>query len=135
MSTKEFLAKYGREFGILLGLIGLCLTLSILTPYFLTVSNLVNIAQQISIIAIIAAGMTFVIITAGIDLSVGSVLAFSGIVLASALQVGASVPVAIMVGLVVGLLTGSVNGQRQAQPDETQQNSEFATMFGQKLLS
>ena len=54
--------------------------------------------------------MTFVIITAGIDLSVGSVLAFSGIVLASALQVGASFPVAILVGLFVGLLTGSVNG-------------------------
>ncbi len=79
MSTKELLTHYGRQFGTLLGLIGLCLVLSILTPYFLTISNLLNVAQQISIIAIIAAGMTFVIITAGIDLSVGSILAFSGI--------------------------------------------------------
>ncbi len=110
MSTKELLTHYGRQFGTLLGLIGLCLVLSILTPYFLTISNLLNVAQQISIIAIIASGMTFVIITAGIDLSVGSILAFSGMVLASALQAGLSVPLAFLVGLVVGLLSGSVNG-------------------------
>ncbi len=76
MSTKELFAHYGRQFGTLIGLIGLCLVLWILTPYFLTVSNLLNVAQQISIIAIIAVGMTFVIITAGIDLSVGSVWPF-----------------------------------------------------------
>ena len=88
----------------------MALVLWALTPHFLTVSNLLNIAEQATIIAIIAVGMTFVIITAGIDLSVGSVLAFAGVVMASALQHGLPLPVALMVGLGVGLLCGLVNG-------------------------
>lgn len=99
-----------RQFGTFIGLIALCLLFWILSPYFLTVSNLLNIAQQTAIIAIISVGMTFVIITAGIDLSVGSVLAFSGVVMASVLQAGMPIPVAIVVGLGVGYLTGTVNG-------------------------
>jgi ribose/xylose/arabinose/galactoside ABC-type transport system permease subunit len=110
MAPKDFVLHYGRQFGTLLGLVGLCIVLWILTPYFLTVSNLLNVAQQTSINAIIAVGMTFVIITAGIDLSVGSVLAFSGVVLASALQSGIPMPIALLVGLLVGLLSGIVNG-------------------------
>ncbi len=110
MQTKEWLAHYGRQFGTLLGLLGLCLVLWILTPYFLTVSNLLNVAQQTAINAIIAVGMTFVIITAGIDLSVGSVLAFSGVVMASCLQADIPVVVAIAAGMGVGLLSGTMNG-------------------------
>ncbi|MBA2527546.1 MAG: ribose ABC transporter permease, partial [Pyrinomonadaceae bacterium] len=60
--------------------------------------------------AIIAVGMTFVIITAGIDLSVGSVLAFAGVVMASALHQGVPLPVALLVGLGIGLVCGLVNG-------------------------
>jgi len=82
----------------------------VLTPHFLTISNLVNIAEQATIIAIIAVGMTFVIITGGIDLSVGSVLAFSGVVMASALQHEIPLPLALLIGLGVGLLSGLVNG-------------------------
>lgn len=107
--SKAFL-HHGRQFGTLLGLVLLCLVLWILTPYFLTVSNLLNILQQTAINAIIAVGMTYVIITAGIDLSVGSILAFAGVVLASTLQAGYPVPVAILVGLGAGLLCGLVNG-------------------------
>jgi ribose/xylose/arabinose/galactoside ABC-type transport system permease subunit len=110
MAIKDWLLHYGRQFGTLLGLLGLCTVLWILTPYFLTVSNLLNIAQQTSINAIIAVGMTFVIITAGIDLSVGSVMAFAGVALASTLQSGLPLPLAIIVGLGVGLLSGLVNG-------------------------
>lgn len=110
MARKEFLLHYGRQFGTLLGLIGLIIIFWISTPYFLTISNLLNIAQQTSINAIIAVGMTFVIITAGIDLSVGSILAFSGVVLASVLKVGAPFSIAILVGFGVGLLCGVVNG-------------------------
>lgn len=110
MQTREFLLHHGRQFGTLIGLIVLCVVLWILSPFFLTVSNMLNIAQQTSINAIIAVGMTFVIITAGIDLSVGSILAFSGVVLASVLQTGVPVPIAILVGLIVGLLCGLVNG-------------------------
>ena len=110
MAVKVFLAHYGRQFGTLLGLIGLSIVLWIMTPYFLTVSNLLNVAQQTSINAIIAVGMTFVIITAGIDLSVGSLVAFSGVVLASVLQAGVPLPIAILVGLGVGLFCGMING-------------------------
>lgn len=110
MAPKDFLLHYGRQFGTLIGLLALMLVLWILTPYFFTVSNLLNVAQQTSINAIIAVGMTFVIISAGIDLSVGSIVAFSGVVLASVLHAGLPVPLAMVVGLGVGLLCGLVNG-------------------------
>jgi ribose transport system permease protein len=110
MRQREFLIHYGRQFGTLLGLIALVIVLWILTPYFLTISNLLNIAQQTAINAIIAVGMTFVIIAAGIDLSVGSILAFSGVVLASVLHTGLPMPLAIIIGLGIGLLCGLLNG-------------------------
>jgi ribose transport system permease protein len=81
-----------------------------LTPHFLTVSNLLNVTQQTSIIAIVAVGMTFVIISGGIDLSVGSIIAFSGVVLASVLQSGLPVSLGIVAGLFTGFTCGVVNG-------------------------
>ncbi|MCH8068356.1 MAG: ribose ABC transporter permease [Candidatus Marinimicrobia bacterium] len=93
-----------------MGLVFLVIILWILTPHFMTISNLLNVVQQTSINAIIAVGLTFVIITAGIDLSVGSILAFSGVVLASVLNAGMPVPIAMLTGLGVGLLCGIVNG-------------------------
>ncbi len=99
-----------RQFGTFFGLIALCLLFTILSPYFLTTSNLLNVAQQSSIIAVISVGMTFVIITAGIDLSVGSVLAFSGVVMASVLHAGLPIPLGILVGLGVGFSCGLLNG-------------------------
>jgi ribose transport system permease protein len=110
MEKRDFIMHYGRQFGTLIGLLVLSAILWALSPYFLTISNILNIAQQTSINAIIAVGMTFVIITAGIDLSVGSILAFSGVVLASALDAGLPVPVALLIGLAVGILCGFVNG-------------------------
>ncbi len=110
MKGKEFIIHNARQFGTLIGLIILCIILWILTPHFLTVSNLLNVTQQTAINAIIAVGMTFVIITVGIDLSVGSIMAFSGVVLASALNAGLPIPLAIFIGLGVGLLCGLVNG-------------------------
>ena len=107
---QNFLLHYGRQLGTFSGLLGLALVLWALTPHFLTISNLLNIAEQATIIAIIAVGMTFVIITGGIDLSVGSTLAFSGVVMASVLQSGVPVLLALMVGLGAGLLCGLVNG-------------------------
>lgn len=110
MVNKNFLLYHGRQFGTLIGLVVLCIVLWILTPYFLTVSNLLNVAQQTAINAIIAVGMTFVIISAGIDLSVGSIMAFSGVVLASVLRTGVPFTLALIVGVFVGLLCGLVNG-------------------------
>jgi ribose transport system permease protein len=88
----------------------LCVILAIATPHFLTVSNLLNVLEQTALNAIVAVGMTFVIISGGIDLSVGSVLAFAGIGLALALQSGAPVPLAIALALAMGVSCGLVNG-------------------------
>jgi ribose/xylose/arabinose/galactoside ABC-type transport system permease subunit len=99
-----------RQLGTFAGLIALCLTLWAATPHFLTVSNLLNVLEQTAINAIVAVGMTFVIISGGIDLSVGSVLALSGIALGSALQAGVPVPLAIALALAAGLACGLVNG-------------------------
>ncbi|MGB5894792.1 MAG: ribose ABC transporter permease [Ignavibacteriaceae bacterium] len=110
MILKNILIYNGRQFGTLIGLMSLMIIFFLMTPYFLTVSNLLNIAQQTSINAIMAVGMTFVIITAGIDLSVGSIMAFSGVVLASVLHADVPLPLAILVGLGIGSLCGSANG-------------------------
>ena len=110
MRYRDFLLHNARQFGTLIGLLILCIILWIMTPHFLTISNLLNITQQTSINAIIAVGMTFVIIAAGIDLSVGSIMAFAGVVLASALNAGIPLPLALLIGLGVGLLCGIVNG-------------------------
>jgi ribose transport system permease protein len=110
MKASQYISHHARQLGTLLGLVGLCLILWILTPHFLTVSNLLNVAQQTSINAIIAVGLTFVIITAGIDLSVGSIMAFAGVVLAWSLEAGVPLPLALLLGIGVGTLNGLVNG-------------------------
>jgi ribose transport system permease protein len=99
-----------RQLGTFAGLLALCMILWAATPHFLTVSNLLNVLEQTAINAIVAVGMTFVIISGGIDLSVGSILALSGIALGVALQSGAAAPLAITLALAVGLACGLVNG-------------------------
>jgi ribose/xylose/arabinose/galactoside ABC-type transport system permease subunit len=99
-----------RQFGTVIGLVVLCATLWILTPHFLTVSNLLNVAEQTSINATVAVGMTFVILSAGIDLSVGSIVALSGVVLGMALQAGYPPVLALPVSLAAGFACGVTNG-------------------------
>ena len=101
--------------GALVGLIVLCVALFIATPHFLTVNNLVNIGIQAATVAILAFGMTFVIITAGIDLSVGSVAALGAMVSAS-FFVNTSLPgwVTLILGLLTGLLAGVICGMATA---------------------
>jgi len=107
--SRELLVS-ARQFGTLIGLLALCATLWILTPHFLTLSNLLNVAEQTSINAVVAVGMTFVILSAGIDLSVGSIVALAGVVLGHALQSGQPMLVAITLSLATGLLCGLGNG-------------------------
>ena len=97
--------------GPLLGLIALCVFLSLATDSFLSVRNFLNILDQITVIGIIAAGMTFVILIAGIDLSVGSVLALSMMVLGY-LNVEAGMPmtVAITGALAAAAIAGLISG-------------------------
>lgn len=110
MSRWRGLVRHGRQVSTLLGLLALCAALWAATPYFMTVSNLLNVMEQTAINAVIAVGMTFVIVSGGIDLSVGSIVALSGVVLASALAAGVAAPLAIGVGLMVGAACGLVNG-------------------------
>jgi ribose transport system permease protein len=103
-------AHAGRQLGTLAGLLTLCVILWAATPHFLTVSNLLNVLEQTALNAVVAVGMTFVIISGGIDLSVGSVLALAGICLALALEAGIPAPAAIAMALAVGTACGLVNG-------------------------
>ena len=101
---------HARQLGTVLGLVALSAVLWALTPHFLTLPNLLNVAQQTSINAIVAIGMTFVIISGGIDLSVGSIVALSGVVLGLALQNRQPLPVALALGLGAGVVCGLANG-------------------------
>jgi len=99
------------EFGVIWALIVIVIAISILTPNFLNTENLINLLRQVSINAILAIGMTYVILTKGIDLSVGSILAFSGIIAASFVTSGENnLFLAILLGLGSGLLLGFING-------------------------
>ncbi|AQX16479.1 MULTISPECIES: ABC transporter permease [Tessaracoccus] len=99
--------------GPLAALIVLCVFLTLLSPTFLTLSNIFNIGQQVAILAVLAIGGTAVIILGGIDLSVGSVLALAGafvgvLHVTHGLNVWISVGVALLVGLVAGLANGTL---------------------------
>ncbi len=83
---------------------------STLSPYFFTAENILNVTLQTSIIAIIAVGMTFVILTAGIDLSVGSMAAFSGVVAASVLKTSVPFPAALSLAMLAALAVGAASG-------------------------
>jgi ribose transport system permease protein len=100
----------GRESGIIIGFLILCAVFAWLNPAFMRVDNLLDIALQSSITAVLAIGMTLVIITAGIDLSVGSVLALSAYLTADLMARGVAIPLAILAGLACGLLAGALNG-------------------------
>lgn len=102
------------EFGITIALLAEIALFSSLSPYFFTADNILNVTLQTSITAIIAAGMTFVILTAGIDLSVGAMVAFSGVIATSVLKLdlpfSISFPLALCAGLIVGIFSGSLAG-------------------------
>jgi ribose transport system permease protein len=99
-----------RRFGTLLGLVVLCLVLWALTPHFLTVANLLNVAEQTSINAIVAVGMTFVILSGGIDLSVGSIVALAGVLLGLSLHAGHPPAMSLLLAMSIGSVAGLING-------------------------
>lgn len=99
-----------KQLGPTFGLIVLCIAAGALSPVFFTVSNLMNIVLQVAVIAVIAAGMTFVILTGGIDLSVGSVLGLTGVLLAGIFKATNSVLLAALSSIVIGTFLGFVNG-------------------------
>src|SRR2546425_8566705 len=99
-----------QELGMALVLVLLCIFMALFAPYFLTFSNLMNVAQQSSINAILAAGMTFVILTGGIDLSVGSGLAVAGVASVWLAYRGVPGIIDVLAGLVIACVCGLLNG-------------------------
>jgi ribose/xylose/arabinose/galactoside ABC-type transport system permease subunit len=84
--------------------------LSVTTPAFLSASNIMAILVATSLIAVVACGQTFVIITGGIDLSAGSVVALSGIITGLTLHAGVPIPIAVLIGILTGAACGLFNG-------------------------
>ncbi|WP_052890118.1 ABC transporter permease [Thermogemmatispora carboxidivorans] len=99
-----------REIGGVLVILVLAAALTLTTSTFLTPTNLANLVRQVTVFAVLAVGQLFVILTSGIDLSVGSILGLSGAVTALLLVAGMPVPLAVLIGLVAGLASGFVNG-------------------------
>ncbi|MFU2078066.1 ribose ABC transporter permease [Avibacterium endocarditidis] len=108
MTTK--LKNFLIEQRSILALIVLIVIVSSINPNFFTMDNLLNILRQTSVNAIIAVGMTFVILTAGIDLSVGSVLALTGAIAASLVNLDLSIFIVIPLVLLCGTLLGGISG-------------------------
>ena len=109
-------AKSGRDRIVLqrllpfLSLILLFIALTIASPNFFTSTNLSSVVRQTAVINIMALGMTMIIITGGIDLSVGAILAMGGVVGTMAMEKGMSIPVGVLVGVLTGLGCGLANG-------------------------
>ncbi|WP_069999775.1 ABC transporter permease [Cellulosilyticum sp. I15G10I2] len=100
-----------ENLGILIGFLILCIILSFISPVFLTQKNLLNVLRQTSTNLYLACAMTMIIILGGIDLSVGSVIALSGVVTGGLIAFNNfPVPAAIIFGLLSGLLVGAFNG-------------------------
>ena len=100
-----------QKYGLLIAFAVICLILSLLSPAFLTAQNGINVLRQISINAILAIGVTYVILTGGIDLSLGSVVAVTGVLAATLAHPGAyPLIVPIAAGILGGILIGAVNG-------------------------
>ncbi|OTN77720.1 ribose transport system permease RbsC [Enterococcus sp. 8G7_MSG3316] len=114
MGKKAFrskqLSEYISKLGPLLALIALVIAVTALNPSFLSPSNLLNLLRQVAANGFIAFGMTFVILTGGIDLSVGSTLALSSALTAGLMANGMSSVLAILIGLLSGSILGALNG-------------------------
>ena len=91
-------------------LVIMCMIAAFLSPEFLSVSNLFNVVRQITVVAILGCGMTFVILTGGIDLSVGAIIGLAGAISAGVLTYTGNVALAMGAGLLIGVLCGAANG-------------------------
>jgi ribose transport system permease protein len=108
--VKNALSSQKQLISTFSGLFILGLVFTFLSPYFLSVNNLLTVATQTAVIAIIAVGQTYVLITGGIDLAIGSNMALSGMLAGLCMRAGLPVPVAIFAGLLTGVTAGTVSG-------------------------
>jgi len=106
IDLRDILARYGT----LIALVLLVIVATVLSPRFLTTANLMNVLRQTSIVGVLGIGMTFVILTAGIDLSVGAILAVSVVLLGGTLERTGNIWLAIAIAPAAGMAIGLVNG-------------------------
>lgn len=115
MTLKEKLFGTGRTYlkrnaGILIGLLAICAVIALQSDKFLTQDNIMNVLRQISTNMYLACGMTMILICGGIDLSVGSIIAITGVTAGTLLNMNLPIPLVIVICLVMGALYGTVNG-------------------------
>lgn len=117
-ASKNLLARLQSQgfrlttgFGLLVIFIALCVVFSLISPYFLTIDNFVNITKTLPVVGIVAIGETLVLISGGVDLSVGSVAALSGVVTGLFWeQAGVPIWIAVLLGLTTAAIVGTING-------------------------
>jgi ribose transport system permease protein len=109
-STKSHLSWLWSEYSVIIAFLVIFMAAAVMNPRFLDINNQLNILMQVSIIGIVALGMTVVMLSGGIDLSVGSVLVFVGVISVLAMNATGSIFVAILTALVVGSFAGFLNG-------------------------
>ncbi|WP_342048256.1 ABC transporter permease [Bacillus sp. OTU530] len=116
VNRKKQISAILNKYGIVFIFIAMCILMSILSPAFLNVNNLINVVRQISFIGIVAMGMTMVIITTGVDLSPGSVIALVSVVAASYAHPGEyPLFVPLLIGMAIGAAAGFINGAISAK--------------------
>jgi ribose transport system permease protein len=109
-TTKSRLSWLWSEYSVIIAFLVIFIAAALMNPRFLDINNQLNILMQVSIIGIVALGMTVVMLSGGIDLSVGSVLVFVGVISVLAMNATGSIFVAILTALVVGSFAGFLNG-------------------------
>ena len=110
LTKRQIVDEIFVKWGIYIALLLIVIFMALIAPNFFSVKNGLNIAQAVSINAVIASGMTVVILTAGIDLSVGSIVAASGVATVLLLNGGVPTVIAALVAILVGALIGLING-------------------------
>lgn len=108
-NTKNKL-QYIQDYGSLIALVVLIIVISVISPDFRTVNNFLSLLRQSAINGLIAFGMTCIILTGGIDLSVGSILALTSIICAHTIKLGLPAPIAMIAALIFGIVLGTVSG-------------------------
>lgn len=109
MKNKNII-QYLQDYGSFIALIFLVVVISIISPDFRTVNNFLSLLRQSAINGLIAFGMTCIILTGGIDLSVGSVLALTSIICAHTIKIGLPAPLSMLIALIFGIILGTISG-------------------------
>ena len=110
LTRRQLIDEIFVKWGIYIALLLLVIFMALIAPNFFSIKNGLNIAQAVSINAVVASGMTVVILTAGIDLSVGSIVAASGVATVLLLNGGVPTAIAALVAILVGAFIGLING-------------------------